>query len=128
MGFGMRLKSVLMEIDMKVSALSKITGIPASTLYSIINKDIDNVGLERVAKIEKAVKAKPGNLIYKMLHDDQMDIEDYKIEANSYTIGGEDKEFWLINSFNQLNHSGQEKAIEQVELLAKIPEYRKDSE
>lgn len=126
MGFGMRLKSVLIEIDMKVSTLSKITGIPASTLYSIINKDIDNVGLDRVAKIEKAVRAKPGNLIYKMLHDDQVNIEDYKNETGNRTIGGEDKEFWLINSFNQLNDSGQEKAIEQVELLTKIPEYRKD--
>lgn len=33
----------------------------------------------------------------------------------------------LLNRFNNLNFSGQDKAIEQVELLTKIPEYRKDN-
>lgn len=32
----------------------------------------------------------------------------------------------LLTCFNDLNDSGKEKAIEQVELLAKIPEYKKD--
>ena len=30
--------------------------------------------------------------------------------------------------FNDLNDTGKEKAIEQVELLTKIPEYKKDPE
>lgn len=30
--------------------------------------------------------------------------------------------------FNQLNNKGQSKAIEQVEMLTKIPEYRKEEE
>lgn len=34
----------------------------------------------------------------------------------------------LLESFNQLNETGQEKAVEQVELLTKIPEYRKDEQ
>lgn len=33
----------------------------------------------------------------------------------------------IINKFHNLNFAGQEKAIEQVELLTKIPEYRKDN-
>lgn len=31
----------------------------------------------------------------------------------------------IVNHFHNLNYAGQEKAIEQVELLTKIPEYRK---
>lgn len=31
-----------------------------------------------------------------------------------------------IHAYDSLNSSGQDKAIEQVELLTKIPEYRKD--
>ena len=31
----------------------------------------------------------------------------------------------LLKNFEQLNNAGQQKAAEQVELLAKIPEYRK---
>lgn len=32
----------------------------------------------------------------------------------------------LTDSFSQLNDTGQNKAVEQVEMLTKIPEYRKD--
>lgn len=34
----------------------------------------------------------------------------------------------LLEHFHNLNDIGKEKAIEQVELLTKIPEYKKDSE
>ena len=34
----------------------------------------------------------------------------------------------LLELFHNLNDIGKEKAIEQVELLTKIPEYKKDSE
>ena len=57
MGFGKQLKNVLEEIDMSVAALSRETGIASTTLYSIIDRDTDNVGLEKVKKIEKAVNA-----------------------------------------------------------------------
>ncbi len=35
------------------------------------------------------------------------------------------KENTLIENYNKLNDKGQDKAIEQVELLTKIPDYRK---
>ncbi len=34
----------------------------------------------------------------------------------------------LLRNYQQLNDSGQDKAIEQVEMLTKIPEYRKDTD
>lgn len=34
----------------------------------------------------------------------------------------------ILSHFDKLNESGQDKAIEQVALLTKIPEYRKDTE
>ncbi len=37
-------------------------------------------------------------------------------------------EVLVLSEFRQLNDNGQKKAIEQVELLTKIPEYRKDTE
>lgn len=39
-----------------------------------------------------------------------------------------ERETKLITSFRSLNNLGQNKAIEQVDLLTKIPEYRKDKE
>lgn len=34
----------------------------------------------------------------------------------------------MLDKYFQLNDTGQDKAIEQVELLIKIPEYQKDPE
>lgn len=34
----------------------------------------------------------------------------------------------LVNTYRKLNESGQKKALNQVEMLSKIPEYRKDNE
>lgn len=45
------------------------------------------------------------------------------------TLGGypvEESEKPLLDSYRQLNPIGQRKAVEQVELLTKIPEYKKD--
>lgn len=36
------------------------------------------------------------------------------------------KEIKLLDNYRQLNDNGQDKAIEQVELLTKIPEYQKE--
>ena len=43
-----------------------------------------------------------------------------------YTINSD--EYDLLKLFDKLNDEGQDKAIEQVELLTKIPEYLKDSD
>lgn len=40
----------------------------------------------------------------------------------------DDKADTLLRNYQQLNDSGQDKAIEQVEMLTKIPEYRKDTD
>ena len=40
----------------------------------------------------------------------------------------DDKADALLRNYQQLNDSGQDKAIEQVEMLTKIPEYRKDTD
>ena len=69
MGFGERLEMVLEEKSMSVAELSRATGISPSTLYSIIDRDTDNVGLDKVKKIENAVGAKPGNFIYDLLYN-----------------------------------------------------------
>ena len=80
MGFGARLKKVMDFLEIKAPQLAKETGIPVQTIYSIINKDINNVSVERVAKIEKALDAMPGTNLNKALHSDDVylipDIDD----------------------------------------------------
>lgn len=46
------------------------------------------------------------------------------IALGGYPVAESEKS--LLDNYRQLNPTGQGKAIEQVELLTKIPEYRKD--
>lgn len=46
------------------------------------------------------------------------------IEMGGYPLNGSEKP--LLENYRQLNQAGQEKAIEHVELLTKVPEYRKE--
>lgn len=45
------------------------------------------------------------------------------IEMGGYPLNDSEKP--LLDNYRQLNPAGQEKAIEHVELLTKVPEYRK---
>lgn len=127
MGFGKQLKAVLSEIDMSVAALSRETDIPSTTLYSIINKDIDNVGLDKVKKIEKALNAIPGGIIHNLLYG--ITPEDSKVSTRQYDyyrISPEMRKYWINEKYDSLNAKGQVKVAEYVEDLTKIPEYRKE--
>ena len=58
----------------------------------------------------------------KILHDHIVQTE---IMANLHASHAASGRKFLLNTyFEQLNHAGQEKAIEQVEMLTKIPEYQ----
>lgn len=67
--------------------------------------------------------------IVKILNAIITDIEINKeldtININFFVTSQNDK---LLKAFEKLNGSGKEKAIEHVEMLTKIPEYRKDEE
>lgn len=52
-----------------------------------------------------------------------MELEDRLIE-NYYSLS--DIEGQLVSTFSKLNEIGQQKAVEHVETLAKVPEYQKD--
>ena len=47
------------------------------------------------------------------------------MHLHGYDVSMSDAEIRTRKAFSKLNSKGQEKAAEQVELLAKIPEYRK---
>ena len=129
MGFGKQLKEVLDELDMSVATLSRKTEIPSTTLYSIISKDIENVGLDKVKKIEKAVCAIPGGIIYNLLYGIEQNQE--SVSTRQYDFSNFDEEYRqeiLDEIFSSLTLNAQVKILEYAEDLNKIPEYRKDNE
>lgn len=55
MGFGAELKRILEKKKIRVAQLSRDTGIPANTLYAIINRDSNNVSVSNLDKICNAL-------------------------------------------------------------------------
>lgn len=68
--------------------------------------------IETVQKIAAALGVDPFSL--------------YSFDMASEALENDMNENALLGNYRQLNDSGQDKAIEQVELLTKIPEYRKE--
>ena len=51
MAFGKELYNILKKKNMTVKELSKLTDIPATTLYSLINRDTNTLNLNYVNRI-----------------------------------------------------------------------------
>lgn len=67
MGFGSILKVLLSERNMSIKELSKITGIPLNTLYSITKRDTINVRPETLQKIANALNISNNDML-ELLH------------------------------------------------------------
>lgn len=81
--------------------------------------------------LKPTLPLKAGELIKKELIDElkKLNISVEGISARDRTdavIKALEKKKSLLAAYDSMNISGQDKAIEQVELLTKIPEYRKE--
>lgn len=57
---------------------------------------------------------------------DPFSLYSFEMASEALERGISEKESGLLDNYRQLNQTGQEKAIEHVELLTKVPEYRKE--
>lgn len=57
---------------------------------------------------------------------DPFSLYSFEMASEALEKGINQKEIKLLDNYRQLNDNGQDKAIEQVELLTKIPEYQKE--
>lgn len=195
MGLGKNIRSILDDKNMKVSELSKLSGVPYGTLHAIIKRDSDGVKTETLKKICSALNVSIGELVGTIelpphlslvlsikeagytierlsdvtgIHAEKLS----KFETGTDTPNEEEKLLLaralgifddihaellfepiiaasnvdlnaveeainntrarssvkmniLINHFAQLNDKGQDKALESLELLLKVPEYKK---
>ena len=84
-------------------------------------------GLDRLEKISKLFMVKPSYLLgYETEFIKPQN--SLKNSLNNITLlkTNNQKLENVVRSFSRLNSKGQEKAVEQLELLAKIPEYQKE--
>lgn len=127
---GDRIKQYRLEKGLTQKQLGKLCGIADSNIRKYENGRQDPK-LPTIRKIAVALELPLSALvadwsafspteIFEDLTDDDI--------KNGINPRQEDKDNKIIKHFHNLNAIGQDKAVEQVELLTKIPEYRKDSE
>lgn len=114
----------------KIEKLAKLFNVSPSKL----------VGWDNVEKLLNELN-KNVDILEKAYFSDENELKDFKKFQTTYmdymnSLSHEEyiqhlannksiKEMELLNKFNQLNENGQEKAIESVDLLTKVPEYKK---
>lgn len=121
----------------KIETLQKIADALDMSLFEFLDDDYFDVAtdeepgsLERASDfLENKLKSITDNKNIsdkeksKQIHDIQVQTEIMaELHLRNFEVGSEN----LLNMyFNQLNLLGKEKAIEQIEMLTKIPEYKK---
>lgn len=127
---GDRIKQYRLEKGLTQKQLGKLCGIADSNIRKYENGRQDPK-LPTIRKIAVALELPLSALVadWSVFSPTEIfeDLTDDDIK-NGINPRQEDKDNRIIKHFHNLNDKGQDKAIEQVELLTKIPEYRKDTE
>lgn len=153
MGIGTNLKKILSDKNMTIKELSEKSGVSLNTLYSITKRDSNMSRYDIIEKIALTLNVTVKELTGYEIDEPNTDIQNARhheiIKDNTIfkkrdktlfesltdlllyltqIYPTDDKTLEMNELFMQLNDSGQDKAIEQVELLTKIPEYQKEPE
>lgn len=131
MNYGEYIKYLRKEHFMTQRELGELIGVSQQQIAQWEN-GIKNPKRETIEKIGNAIfltnqefKFDLAFWEHSMIENETMGQQTIKKEReNNKNI----KENQLINNFHKLNDAGKDKAIEHVEILAKIPEYRLTSE
>lgn len=146
---GNMIKKIRIEKGLTQKQLGELCGIADSNIRKYENGN-QNPKLETLQKIATALdvpvlqlmddtekKKLYSHKFFMDLFGEFSDIEeDYpgeldEIKDNAATVEefeNRKRKLALLSAYNKLNELGQEKATEQVEILTKVPEYRKDLE
>ena len=139
MNIGANIRRIRMEKKMTQKELGeKIGGISQQQIARWENGD-KNITLDNLRKISAALGVYISDLVDDWNQFSKEDIaEDWEIKNTSgishkeaIELGGypiNDLEKSLINVYRSLNRTGQERALDQIALLTKIPEYQREDE
>lgn len=111
--FSNNLKKIRIERGITQKKLADALHVSQNAVFNWENGKREPA-LEMIKKIADALEVDPFTLY------------SFDMASKVLETGINQKENKLLNNYRQLNDAGQEKAIDQVELLTKIPEYRKE--
>ena len=115
MTIGENIKRVRKEKGLTQKQLAEILGVTQQMIGSYENSDREPK-LNSLSKIAKALDVD----VWELIEFNSIDIDENVTSVN------DNNKKTLDSYYNELNEKGQEKAVEQVELLTKIPEYKRD--
>lgn len=122
MDFYKVLQELLEKKNLSIPEMSRVTGIPDSTIRSIINRKSKTVSLEIAFKISHAL-----NVSLEELSGENVDMA-YSDVANENKNTPNEDEQKLVTDFRKLNAIGQQKALSDVNDLTQINKYTIDNE
>lgn len=114
---GMHLKKERLKRNLTQSAMAEILGLTRSA-YSLYESDKREPSLSTLKNMATMLDMSIDSLM-------EYPIENALINATIHTETSDSSEDNIIDLYHELNKIGQKKAVEQVEMLTKIPEYRK---
>lgn len=123
MSIGQNIKRIRQEKGLTQKRLGELCGINEANIrkYELGGA---NPKLETIQKIAEALKVPLGDLISPEILGITNDM--FELFAGSNSLEFDVKTSAINALVSELNEKGKDKAIEQIELLTKIPEYRKE--
>ena len=139
MNIGANIRRIRMEKKMTQKELGKKIGSMSQQQIARWENGDKNITLDNLRKISAALGVHISDLVDDWNQFSKEDIaEDWEIKNTSgishkeaIELGGypiNDLEKSLINVYRSLNRTGQERALDQIALLTKIPEYQREDE
>ena len=139
MNIGANIRRIRMEKKMTQKELGKKSGSMSQQQIARWENGDKNITLDNLRKISAALGVYISDLVDDWNQFSKEDIaEDWEIKNTSgishkeaIELGGypiNDLEKSLINVYRSLNRTGQERALDQIALLTKIPEYQREDE
>lgn len=116
MNFGKNVKEIRESRGLSQRELGEILGVKQQTIaqYEAL------INAPKSATVDKIANALGVTFRDLTATHKKFDYEDFALVTGLTSYEGK-----ILNHFNELNRAGQDKAIEQVELLTKIPEYQR---
>ena len=108
MGYGEYIKNLLDEKGMSVAELSRLTGIPSSSLYATIRRNSEKMDMSYLEKISKVMNVSIDRLSGALDWNDEIGDIDYNLSAS-------DQE--ALEHFRPLNDKNKDKARDYMDLL-----------
>ena len=105
--------------------LAEKTGLATVTIQQY-ERNLREPRLKNIIKIANALNVSPESLFGSTRIDFTTEFDREKLNYYNPGIFSEGNIRYMSELLDQLNFAGQKKALEQIELLTKIPEYKKN--